>query len=155
MDNRIAEIVEGCPPALDGKGQYMFRRYGRINQDPELNAYNDDLTGFDEEEGRDSATDDEGAPIQTKRVDDQPEEEEEEEEDEGQAAMKSTGAASPQNQDAEPLEVEAEEQTTGRQPETSPRKRVATRLGHVSSSGVLASKKRRRKVGLYSSLVLA
>jgi hypothetical protein len=145
MDNRIAEIVEGRPPALDGKGQYTFRRFGRINQDPELNAYNDDLKGFDEEEGRDSATDDEGAPIQTKRVDAQPEEEEEE--DEGQATMKPTGAASPQGQDAE-------EQTTGRQPKTSIRKRVATRQGRVSSSGVLASIKRRRKVGLYSSVVL-
>ena len=107
----------------------MFRRYGRIDQDPEMNAYNDDLAGFDE--GRDSATDDEGDPVQTKGVNAQPEEEEEEEENEWQ-----TG----------PLEEDAREQITERQPETGPRTRAATRRGRASPSGALASK-RRRKVG--------
>ena len=146
MDNRIADIAEGRPPAPDGKGRYKSRRYGRIDQDPELNTYNDDLADFDEEEGRDSATDDEGDPVQTKRVDAQPEEEEEGE-DEGQAALYLPEAASPRNQDAEPLEEEAAEQTIERQPDTSPRTRAATRRGRVSPSGALASK-RRRKVGL-------
>jgi len=142
MDDRIAEIVKGCPPALDGKGRYMFRRYGQIDQDPELNGYNDDLAEFDEE-GRDSATDDEGAPVQAKRVNAQPEEEEEEE-DEWQPAMHLPGAASPRSQDAEPLEEEARERITERQPETRPRTRAATRRGRTSPSAALASKRRRK-----------
>lgn len=122
----------------------MFRRYGQIEQDPELNAYNDDLEGLDEER-RDSATDDEGAPVQTKRVNAQPEEEEEDE-DEWQPAMDLPGAAGPRNQDAEPLEEGAREQITEHQPETSPRTRAAARRARTSPSRALVSK-RRRKVG--------
>jgi hypothetical protein len=115
----------------------MFRRYGQIDQDPELNAYDDDLAGFDEE-GRDSATDNEGAPVQAKRLNAQPEEEEEEEDE-----WYLPGAASPDNQDAEPIEG-AREQITERLPETSPRTRAATRRGRTSPSRALASKRRRK-----------
>lgn len=142
MDNRIAEIVEGNPPAPDGKGQYKYRRYGRIDQDAELIANNDDLVELGAEDGGDSATDDEGGVVQTKRMNAQPQEEEEEE-DEGQSIGLQPGVSpSPRNQDAEPPE-EAEERTTEREPETGPLTRAAARRGGVSPGDALASKRRR------------
>ena len=94
------------------------------------------------EEGGDSATDDEGGAVQTKRMDAQPQEEEEEE-DEGQSIVHRPGESpNPRNQDAEPPE-EAEEQTTEREAETGPRTRAATRRGGVLLGEPLPSKRRR------------
>jgi len=141
LDNRIAEIVEGNPPAPDGKGQYKYRRYGKIDQDAELIAGNDDLVELGAEEGGDSATDDEGGTVQTKRLNAQPQEEEEE--DEGHSMVHQPGASfNPRNQDAESPE-EAEEQTTEREPETGPRTRAATRRGGISPREVRTPKRRR------------
>ena len=88
MDRRIAQIVENNPPPLDGKGRYKYRRYGKIDEDDEMNADDDGLVELDEEERRDSATDNEDSPVQVKRANARrQEEEEEEEDDEGHAVM--------------------------------------------------------------------
>ena len=144
LDNRIAEIVEGNPPVPDGKGQYKYRRYGRIDQDAELIADNNEFVELDAEEGGYSATDDEGGTVQTKRMNTQPqEEEEEEEEDEGQSIVHWPGASpNPRNQDPEPPE-ESKKQTAEREPETGPLTRAATQRGGTSLSGAPASKGRR------------
>jgi hypothetical protein len=76
----IAEIVKENPPAPDEKGRYKFRRYVRIDQDDELNADDDEL------ERGDSATDNEGGPVETRRTDAQRQEEEEDDYDGEQAA---------------------------------------------------------------------
>lgn len=142
LDNRVTEIVQETPPPPDGKGRYKFRRYGRIDQDPELNDYEHDLAEFDAEEGDDSATDDECVPIQTKKMDNQPQEEEDDE-DEGQAVMhQSRARVGPHHQDAEAPE-EFEEQTTEHRPKKGPRTRAATRRSRASPVGTLSLKRRR------------
>jgi hypothetical protein len=142
LDNRIAEIVEGNPPAPDGKGQYKYRRYGRIDQDAELIADNNEFVELNAEEGGYSATDDEDGTVQTKRMNTQPQEEEEEE-DEGQSIVQWPGASpNPRNQDPEPPE-EAKKQTAEREPETGPLTRSAMQQGGASLSGAPASKGRR------------
>jgi hypothetical protein len=139
LDNRIAEIVEGNPPAPDGKGQYKYRRYGRIDQDAELIADNNEFVELGAEEGGYSATDDEDGPVRTKRMNAQPQEEEEEE-DEGQSIVHRPGASpNTRNQDPEP----PEEAIAEREPETGPLARVATQRGGASLSGAPASKGRR------------
>jgi hypothetical protein len=141
LDNRIAEIVEGNPTAPGGKGHYNYRRYGKIDQDAELIAGNDDLVELGAEEGGDSATDNEGGTVQTKRLNAQPQEEEEEEE--GHFMAHKPGAIpNPRNQDAESAE-EVEEQITEPEPETRPRTRAATRRGGVSPREARTSKRRR------------
>lgn len=140
LDNRIAEIVEGNPPAPNGKGQYKYRRYGRIDQDAELIADNTEFVELGAEEGGYSATDDEDGTVQTKRMNAQPQEEEEEE-DEGQSYQ--PGATpNPRNHDHEPPE-EAKKQIAEREPETGPFARVATQRGGASLSGAPVSKGRR------------
>ncbi|KAI9452672.1 hypothetical protein F5148DRAFT_1330937 [Russula earlei] len=62
LDARIAEIVKEAPPSPDGKGRYMSRRYGKID---ELNAEDDELTGLYSEERSDSAADN-YRPVQTR-----------------------------------------------------------------------------------------
>ena len=115
----------------------MSRRYGKIGQDDEVEADDNELYA---EERRDSATDEESGPVKTRRMEAQREEEEEEEgEDGGQAEMHWPGAGpSPRNQqDAE------EEQTAGPQPETGPRTRMATRRSRISLAKLPVQKKRR------------
>jgi tRNA(Glu) U13 pseudouridine synthase TruD len=147
MDKRIDEIVKENPTSLDGKGLYKFRRYGRIDQDDD-----DEFVDMDEEERRDSATDNEDGPVQTKKADAQRQEEEEEEEGEGQIVMPRPGSVSDlRSREAERQEEEgAEEETAEVQPETSPRKRMATRRSRVSL-GEAPGPKRRRMVSLTSS----
>ncbi|KAI0294258.1 hypothetical protein B0F90DRAFT_1757693 [Multifurca ochricompacta] len=79
LDERITEIVEESPPAADGKGRYILRRYKRVEQDDELIA---DEGGLDTKERRESETDDEDGPVQSGRTDFHRQEEEEEEEGE-------------------------------------------------------------------------
>ena len=81
MDKRIAQIVEENPPPPDGKGQYIYRRRGKIDKDDELNAEDDGLDGLDEEN---PATDNEDSPVQIKSASVQRQEEEEEEEEDGE-----------------------------------------------------------------------
>jgi hypothetical protein len=150
MDKRIAQIVEINPPSLDGKGRYKFRRYGRIDQDDELDHDDDEFVA---EERRDSATDNEDSPVQTKRADAQRQEEEEEEEEEGaegQAEIHRPGARS--NQHAEHQEEEGTEEQAAEQPVTGRRTRMATRRSGVSLGEAPGPKRRRTVSSMFSSL---
>ena len=143
MDKRIAQIVEKNPPPLDGKGRYMYRRYGKIDEDDELNADDDGLVELDEEERRDSATDNEDSPVQITRADAQRQEEEEEEDGEGQAVMHRPEASS--NLRSRDAEEESTEEQIGEQRPEAYRTRSTTRrsrapLGHAPGP------KRRRTV---------
>ena len=140
MDKRIDQIVRGNPPSLDGKGRYMSRRHVKILQDEELNA-DEEVIELDADENRDSPTDNEDGPVQTKKVDArrQEEEEEEEEEGEGRAVTHHPGARSDlPNRDPE-------ERATERQTETGPRTNMSTRRRRVSI-GEAPEPKRRRTV---------
>ena len=155
MDERVAQIVDENPPPPDGKGLYRYRRYGKIDEDDELNADNDDE--LDEEERRDSATDNEDSPVQTKRTDARRQEEEEEEEDgegEGQAIVQQPEASSNlRSRDSRRQEEEEsnEEQAGEQQPEAH-RTRSATRRSQISL-GDEPGRKRLRAVSLpFSSL---
>jgi hypothetical protein len=141
MDKRIAEIVEETPSLLDGKCRYRFRRYGTIDQDDD-----DEFVGLDTEERRDSATDNEDGPVQTKKADAQrqEEEEEEEEEGEGQAVMPRPGTRSERQG-----EEGTEEQTAEGQPETGPR---TTRRSGVSLGKAPGPKRRRTVSSMFSCL---
>ena len=147
MDKRIAQIVEKNPPPPDGKGRYRYRRNGKIDEDEELNADDDGLIELDEEERRDSATDNEDSPVQIKRADAQRQEEEEEEEDgEGQVAMhRPEGSSNLRSRDAERKEEESTEEQTEEQRPEAYRTRSTTRRSRVSL-GHAPGPKRRRKV---------
>jgi hypothetical protein len=154
MDERIAQIVEKNPPPPDGKGRYMYRRYGKIGEDDELNADDDGLVEFDEEERRDSATDNEDSPVQIKRANAQREEEEEEEEDgEGQAVMYRAEASSNlRSRDAERKDEDSIEEQAGEQWPGAYRTRSTTRRSRVSPGDAPGPKKRRAVSSPLSSL---
>ncbi|KAH9978448.1 hypothetical protein BJV74DRAFT_859231 [Russula compacta] len=141
LDKRIAEIVKKNPPAYGGKGLYMSRRYGKISQDDEVDADDNELYA---EERRDSATDEESGPVKTRRMDAQREEEEEEEEEEedGEQAEVHWAGAGPSPRNQQDAKEETEEQATGPQPETGPRTRMATRRSRVSLGKLPVPKKR-------------
>jgi len=141
LDKRIAEIVQRNPPAVHGKGGYASRRFGGIDRDPELNAY-DDLS--DAGGKGDSATDDEDGPVKSKRTDALREEEEEEGDDSCQAIKYQLGAGlSEHNWDAEQQDEVGDKQVTEHQPEQGPQTRARTRQNRVSLGEAPASKKRR------------
>jgi hypothetical protein len=144
LDKRITRIVEKNPPSLDGKGQYMSRRYGRIVQDHELDADDEELVGLDPEERGDSATDNEDSPVQTKKADVQ-RQEEEEEEDEGQVVMQRPGATNPRSQDSERQEEERAEEQAAEWPETGSPTRMATRRSRISRGETPGPKRRRTR----------
>jgi hypothetical protein len=148
MDKRIAQIVEENPPPPDGKGRYMYRRYGKIDEDDELNADDDGLVEMDEEERRDSATDNEDSPVQMKRADAQRQEEEEEEEDgEGQAVMHRPEARpNLRSRDAEREEEESTEEQAGERRPEAYRTRSTTRRSRVSLGDAAPGPKKRRTV---------
>jgi hypothetical protein len=126
---------------LDGKGGYASRRFGRIDRDPELNAY-DDLS--DAGDKGDSATDDEDGPVKSKRADALREEEEEEGDDSRQAIKYQLGAGlSEHNWDAELQDEVEDKQITERQPEQGPRTRARTLQSRVSLGEAPVSKRRR------------
>jgi hypothetical protein len=145
MDERIAQIVENNPPPPDGKGRYMYRRYGKIDEDDELKADDDGLVEMDEEERRDSATDNEDSPVQIKRNAQRQEEEEEEEEDgEGQAVMHRPEASSNlRSQGAKRQEAEITEEQAGEQQPEVGRTRSTRRRSRVSLGDALGPKRRR------------
>lgn len=151
LDKRIAQIVEKNPPPPDGKGRYMYRRYGKIDEDDELNADDDGLAELDEEERRDSATDNEDSPVQIKRANAQRQEEEEEEEDgEGQAVMHRPEAGSNlRRRDAERQEEESTEEQVGEQRR---RTRSTARRSRVSLGDAPGPKRRRTVSPPFSSL---
>ncbi len=153
LDKRIAQIVEETPPLPDGKGRYVYRRYGRIDQDEELNADDDGLVELDEEERRDSATDNEDSPVQIKRAHAQRQEEEEEEDGEGQTVMHSPEERSNlRSRDAERQEEEStEEQAAGQQPKTR-RTRSTMRASRVSLGEALGRKRRKTVSSPFCSL---
>ena len=148
MDKRIAQIVENNPPPPDGKGRYMYRRFGRIDEDDELNADNadDELVEMDDEERRDSATDNEDSPVQIKRIAQRQEEEEEEEEEDGdgQAVMHRPEASSNlRSQGAKRQEEEITEEQAGGQQLEAGRTRSTRRRSRVSPGEALGPKRRR------------
>jgi len=147
MDERIAQIVENNPPPPDGKGRYMYRRYGKIDEDDELKADDDGLVEMDEEERRDSATDNEDSPVQIKRNAQRQEEEEEEEEDgEGQAVMHRPEASSNlRSQGAKRQEAEITEEQAGEQQPEVGRTRSTRRRSRVSLGDALGPKRRRTR----------
>ena len=133
----------------------MYRRYGRIDQDDELNADDDGLVESDGGERRDSATDNEDSPIQIKRVHAQRQEEEEEEDGEGRAEMHRPAARSNlRSLGAERQEEDrTEEQAAEQQPETG--RTTSTRRRSRVSLSEAPGPKRRRTVSLpFSSLPL-
>jgi hypothetical protein len=151
MDKRIAQIVEKNPPPPDGKGRYMYRRYGKIDEDDELNADDDGLVELNEEERRDSATDNEDSPVQIKRANAQRQEEEEEEEDgEGQAVMHRPEAGS--NLRRRDAERQEEESTEEQVEEQRRRTRSTTRRSRVSPGDAPGPKRRRTVSSPFSSL---
>jgi len=154
MDKRIAQIVEENPPPPDGKGRYMYRRYGKIDEDDELNADDDGLVEMDEEERRDSATDNEDSPVQMKRADAQRQEEEEEEEDgEGQAVMHRPEARSNlRSRDAERKEEKSTEEQAGERRPGAYRTRSTTRQSRVSLGNASGPKRRRTVSSPFISL---
>ena len=122
----------------------MFRRQGKTVQDDELNA-DDEVIEIDAEERRDSATDNEDGPVQTKKVDAQPQEEEEEEEEEEGEGYQPGESSDLLNRDPEHQEEEGtEEQAAQLQPETGRRTKMATRRSRVSREA--PGPKRRRTV---------
>lgn len=144
MDMRIAQIVEENPPPPDGKGRYKYRRYRKIDEDDELNADDDGFDEMDEEERRDSATDNEDSPVQIKRANAQRQEEEEQDDDDvRQAVMHQPEASSNlRSRDAERREEEiAEEQAGEQQPEAG--RTRSTRQSQVSLGDALGPKRRR------------
>lgn len=147
MDRRIAQIVEENPPPPDGKGRYKYRRYGKIDEDDELNADDDGFDEMDEEERRDSATDDEDSPVQSKRANAQRQEEEEEEDDDVRQAVVHRPEASYnlRSRDAERREEEITEEQAGEQQPEAGRTR-STRGRSQVSLGVAPGPKRRRTV---------
>ena len=150
MDDRIAQIIEENPPPIDGKGRYMYRRYGKIDEDDELNADDDDdgPVGLDEEERIHSATDNEDSPVQIKRAKAQRQEEEEDDEDGEEAVMHQPEADS--NLRSWYEERQEEESTKGQAAEQRPetgRTRSTTRRSRVSL-GEASGPKRRRTVSL-------
>jgi hypothetical protein len=153
MDKRVAQIVEENPPPPDGKGLYKYRRYGKIDEDDELNADDDGLVEMDEEERGDSATDNEDSPVQIKRANAQRQEEEEEEEDDmGQAVMHQPEANSNlRSRGAERREKEITEEQAGEQQPEAGHTRSTRRRSRVS--GDAPGPKRRRTVSsLFTSL---
>jgi hypothetical protein len=128
----------------------MSRRYGRVVQDQELDADDEELMGLGAEERGDSATDNEDSPVQTKKVDAQrQEEEEEEEEGEGQAVMHQPGARSnSRTQDVEHQEEEGAEEQAAEWPPT----RMATRRSRVSLGEAPGPKRRRTVSSIFSSM---
>jgi hypothetical protein len=152
MDKRIAQIVQDNPPPPDGKGRYMYRRYGNIDGDDELNADDDGLVEADEEERRDSATDNEDSPVQIKRANARRQEEEEEEEDvEGHRPEASPNLRSRDAQRQE--EASTEEQAVEQQPEVR-RTRSTTRRNRVPPGNASGPKGRRTVSSPFPSLPL-
>ncbi len=153
MDQRIAQIVGGNPPPPDGKGRYMYRRYGKIDEDDELNADDadddddDGLVELDEEERRDSATDNEDSPVQIKRANARRQEEEEEEEDGEEAIMhRPEASVNLRSRDAKRQEEESTKEQAGEQQPEVGRTRSTTRRDAPGP-------KRRRAVSIpFSSL---
>jgi hypothetical protein len=145
MDRRIAQIVEENPPPPGGKGRYKYRRYGKIDEDDELNADDDGFDEMDEEERRDSATDNEDSPVLIKRANAQRQEEEEEDDDDvRQAVMHRPEASSNlRSRDAERREEELTEEQAGEQQPEAGRTRSTRRRGQVSLGDVLGPKRRR------------
>jgi hypothetical protein len=74
LDPRIAEIVEGNPPAPDGMGRYRSRRLGKLSLDDE------DTKEFPlDAEAVESPTDNDDKPVVAKRARNEEEDEEDEE----------------------------------------------------------------------------
>jgi hypothetical protein len=130
----------------------MYRRYGRIGQDDELNADDDGLVQSDGGEKTDSSTDNEDSPIQVKRAHAQRQEEEEEEDGEGRAVMHRPAARSNlRSLGAERQEDRTEEQAAEQQRETG--RTTSTRRRSRVSLSESPGPKRRRTVSLpFSSL---
>lgn len=161
MDEGIAKIVEKTPPPADGKGRYMYRRYGKADKDDELNADDDAVElELDEEERRDSATDNEDSPVhpvQVKRADALRQEEEEEEEDgEEQVVMHQPEASSnlhswyaKRQEEGSTKELAGEQQQ--QQPE-SRRTRSTTRQSRVPRGNAPGPKGRRTVSSPFTSL---
>jgi hypothetical protein len=156
MDTRIAQIVENNPPPPDGKGRYMYRRYGKIDEDDELNADDDglveldgDLVELDGEERRDSATDNEDSPVQIRRANARRQEEEEEEDVEGHLPEASSNLRS---RDAMRQEEESTEEQAGEQQPEARRTRSTTRRSRVSLGDASGPKRRRTVSSPFSYL---
>ena len=149
MDTRIAQIVENNPPPPDGKGRYMYRRYGKIDEDDELNADDDGLVELDGEERRDSATDNEDSPVQIKRANARRQEEEEEEDVEGHLPEAGSNLRS---RDAMRQEEESTEEQAGEQQPEVRRTRSTTRQSRVSLGDASGPKRRRTVSSPFSYL---
>ncbi|KAH9958519.1 hypothetical protein BGW80DRAFT_1374592 [Lactifluus volemus] len=128
LDERIADIVKENPPAPDEKGRYRSRRYGRTDQDDELNAVDDE---FHDEERGDSATDNEDGPVHGMRID-ALRQEEEDDDDEEQVALHQPGPSQRDPNASHEEEEEAEEQALVPQPRPRPQTRAATRQSRTS-----------------------
>jgi hypothetical protein len=130
----------------------MFRRQGKIVRDDELNA-DDEFIEIDAEERRDSATDNEDGPVQTKKVDAQRQEEEEEEEEEEGEGYQPGESSDLLNRDPEHQEEEGtEEQAAQLQPETGLRTKMAMRRSRVSLGEAPGPKRRRTVRSMFYSL---
>ena len=156
MDERIAQIVENNPPPPDGKGLYVYRRYGKIDEDDELCADDDGLLGLDDEESRDSATDNEDSPVQIRRASAQPQEEEEEEDNEGQSIMHRPKATyNLRSGDAKRQEEESTEGQTAKQRPAASRTRSTARQSRVPLSEAPRPKRRKAVSFIILSSVVA
>ena len=143
MDKRIAQIVEESPPSPDGKGRYMYRRNGKVDKDDELNADDEGLVRLDEEESRDSATDNEDSPVQI-RIASAQRQEEEEEDSEGQAIMHRPEATyNLRSRNAKRQEEESTEGQTAKQRPVADRTRSSTRRSRVPLSEAPRPERRR------------
>jgi hypothetical protein len=133
LDQRIAEIVEEDPPAPDGKGGYMSRRYGKLDDEEEFM--------MDAEEDAESATDNEDGPVLDKRERAHPQKEEEEEEEDGEeeqrpARHRPEAELNPSDQDSyrEGEEEGQEAQTAGRRaPSTRSKGARRSQVSHGKS----------------------
>jgi hypothetical protein len=144
LDERIADIVKRNPPVPDDKGRYKFRRYGRTDQDDELDADDD---GFYDEERGDSATDNEDDPVHSMRINALRHEEEEEDDDDDDGEQVALHQPGPSQRDQDAMheeEEQAEEQALVPQPRPRPQTRAVTRQSRTSLVQARASKRRRK-----------